>query len=382
MSTGIAILGCGYVADLYHHTLNSWSHRLALKGIWDKNPDRVKAFSDHCSLPVYDSFDALLEDPDVEIVLNLTNPYEHYETSRKILEAGKHVYTEKPLAMDFEEAKALVALAVQEGLEIGCAPSTLLGTPAQTLWKAVRENVAGSPRLVYVEMDDGCVHKIGYENWVSSWGVQWPAEDEFNVGCTMEHAGYVVSWLSAMFGPVIKMVSDACLCIPDKGMDTPKDYTTPDAAISILTFESGIMARLSISIIAEHDHRFRIFCDEGTLSVHEVWDFNDKVKFDPILTKRWQRGLTRIPGAKFTKTIEPARRGAFKGTSQGAQIDFCVGLADMAEALEEGKRPRMNHDFGLHVTEVSLAMQNPDIFGNVYEPTTQFDPIEPMPWAK
>ena len=83
MSIGIAILGCGYVADLYHHTLKDWSHLVDLKGVWDKNPERIKAFSEHYDLPVYNSFESLLDDKDVEIVVNLTNPHAHYATSLK-----------------------------------------------------------------------------------------------------------------------------------------------------------------------------------------------------------------------------------------------------------------------------------------------------------
>ena len=382
MATGIALLGCGYVADLYLGTFGRWAGQLEIRGVWDVVPERTAAFAAHHGLPAYPDFGALLDDPAVDVVLNLTNPHAHFETTRAVLEAGKHAYVEKPLAMDLDDARALVELARAKGLEIGCAPSSVLGETAQTLWKAVRDELAGTPRLVYAEIDDGMVHRLGYETWATPWGARWPAEDEFRVGCTLEHAGYMLTWMMAMFGPVAEMVSHASLRVPDKGPDTPEPYATPDFAASVLTFAGGMVARLTMSIVAEHDHRLRVVCDDGTLSVDEVWSFREKVRLTPVHAERWQRALQRRTGIERARTVPSVRPPSVSGPFKGFPMDLCAGLGEMAEALGAGRRPAVNHDFGLHVTEVSLAIQHPERFGHHYRPTSTFEPMEPMPWAR
>lgn len=195
----IAIIGCGFVADYYLNTL-PLHPELELTGVADLDEVRLKQFADHHQVRTYPSTEALLADESVQIVLNLTNPRNHYEISKACLEAGKHVYSEKPLAMAIPEAKELVALAAERGLHISSAPCSLLGETAQTVWKALRNNVVGKVRLVYAEMDDGLVHKMPYQQWISESGKPWPYKDEFEVGCTLEHAGYYVNWLTAFLG--------------------------------------------------------------------------------------------------------------------------------------------------------------------------------------
>jgi predicted dehydrogenase len=86
----IAIVGTGFVADYYMATLRNYPE-LELRGVYDRSPERLKAFAAHYGAQVYDSFDAVLADPDVQIVVNLTTPESHYEISRAVLAAGKHV---------------------------------------------------------------------------------------------------------------------------------------------------------------------------------------------------------------------------------------------------------------------------------------------------
>src|SRR5450631_1932682 len=105
----IAIIGCGFVADLYVKTL-ALHPELKLAGVMDRDPLRAKRFADHYSLPIYSSLEELLNDKTVDIVVNLTNPHSHYAVSKASLEAGKHVYSEKPLATDLNEARELVLL--------------------------------------------------------------------------------------------------------------------------------------------------------------------------------------------------------------------------------------------------------------------------------
>jgi predicted dehydrogenase len=157
----IAIVGSGFVADFYARHIRSHP-ALRLAGVSDRDPNRASRFGEFHSLPVYRSFDELLEDDSIDIVVNLTNPRSHFQVSKACLEADKHVYSEKPLAMQLSEARELVDLAAGRGLYISSAPSTVLGETAQTIWKALREDTIGRVRLIYAELDDGLVHRKPY----------------------------------------------------------------------------------------------------------------------------------------------------------------------------------------------------------------------------
>lgn len=376
--TGIAFLGCGYVADFYQQTYANHQDSLTLHGIWDHDRARLEKFSAFYKLDCYASFEEMLADPEVEIIVNLTNPHAHFATSKRILEAGKHVYSEKPLAMEIDQARELVALAEVKGLQIVSAPSSVLGPAAQRLWQAVRERELGTPRLVYAEIDDGLIHKMGYENWLSTSGTPWPAKDEFYTGCTLEHAGYMLSWLVAMFGPVTEVVSMASLCIPDKGGDTPENYTTADFSCALLRFESGMTARLTNSIIAPHDHRLRIFCDGGELCAHEVWNFHTEVEAYPLARNKIQRGMEKFLHMRPKRKLAVAKNPKTKFAEGGHPMDFVRGVADMAAAVRMGRPARLGGAFSLHITEVTLAIQYPEIYGTPYVPQSRPAQIEPV----
>ena len=214
----IAIAGCGYVADSYLATLADHPE-LALVGAFDRDQERLDRFAGHWATHAYSSVEALIEDPRVELVLNLTNPRSHYEVTRACLEGAKHVYSEKPLAMCVEQAAELVGIARARGLYLSSAPCSALSETAQTLWKAIRENAVGRIRLVYANFDDGMVGpNMKPWTWVSASGAPWPARDEFEVGCAFEHAGYVLTWLAAFFGPAVSLTAFASCRIPDKGV--------------------------------------------------------------------------------------------------------------------------------------------------------------------
>ncbi len=212
----IGIVGCGYVADFYLSTMPNHPE-LELAGVVDQDGGRARRFAEAHRTRDYGSLAALLDDSQVSLVVNLTNPRNHHDVSRACLEAGKHVYSEKPLATVWPQAVELVELAERKGLQIVSAPCTVLGEAAQTVWRAVREGQIGPVRLVYAELDDGMVHRENYQNWISATGSPWPFKDEFEVGCTLEHAAYYVTWLAAMFGPAASVTSFASCQNPRQG---------------------------------------------------------------------------------------------------------------------------------------------------------------------
>ena len=370
-ATGLAMLGCGYVANMYRLTL-AMHPQLRLVGVQDREPARAETMARMTGARVYPDLDALLGDPEARIVLNLTNPRAHFATTKALLEAGKHVYTEKPLALDLAEARALVDLAEARGLMLCSAPCTLLNPVAQTLWKAVREEAVGPVRLVHAEMEDGMVPRAPTAKWINEMGVAWPALDEFETGCTVEHAGYVLTWLCAMFGPAERVTAHAERILPDKlpGMEIAD---APDFSVGCIRFRSGVTARLTNGIYAGHDHRLALWGDAGALIVDDP-----RSDTSPLRMRRW-RTLRR------RRFLGRARRLALLGGREriaryrGSQTrDFCRALADMAAALEEGRAPRLGARFALHITELTLACQAGRGASRI---ESDFPPVVPMPWA-
>ncbi|XXF78079.1 Gfo/Idh/MocA family oxidoreductase [Myxococcaceae bacterium GXIMD 01537] len=379
----IAIVGTGYVADYYLKTLPNHP-QLQLLGVMDRDGARAERFGHFYRVPVYRSYEKLLADGRVELVVNLTNPDSHYAVTRAALEAGKHVYSEKPLAMDMGEAEALVALAESKGLLLSGAPCSVLGETAQTLWKALRQEAVGRPRLVYAEIDDGPIHLMAPEAWRSDSGNPWPVKDEYEVGCTVEHAGYYVTWLVAFFGPARAVTSFSTVLTPDKGVAVDKQ--TPDFSVACIEFASGVVARLTHSIYAPHDHRLQIIGDRGVLSTEECWDYDSPV----YLRRRDWVGLKaeKHPLAARAVGLGPRKLPLVPGPgmphkSQKANpMDFARGVAEMADALAWKRPCRLSARFALHVNELALAIQHPERFGSPRALTTTCEPMEPMPWAR
>jgi predicted dehydrogenase len=371
----IAIVGTGYVSDLYMRSLKTFPD-ISVTTAFDSDRGRLEAFCRYWRVPAADSLDDLLDSSaKVDLVLNLTNPRSHFSVSHRCLEAGRPVYSEKPLATEMPEAFELYSFAKKKGLMIASAPCSVLGKTAQTAWLALRNGKVGRPLLVYAELDDGFVPQAPYRKWVSESGALWPFRDEFEVGCTLEHAGYYLTWLIAMFGSVRTVVACSAEIVPDKLSDPAK--CAPDYSSATLIFESGVVARLTCSIIAPHDHRLRIFGDRGVLEVNDCWD-NDaavRVRYRHAIRRR----LISSPVARRISLPGPThpmvgRRGA-------ASMNFALGPAELLAAIKEGRPSRLSADFALHLNEVTLAVQNAGSSTGAQTMTTNCPAIDPMPWA-
>lgn len=354
MTTNIAFIGCGFVADYYMATIEKYPD-LNVAGVFDIDSERLAAFTKFYSLKAYSNVESLLNDESVTIVVNLTDPRSHFSVSKQCLEAGKNVYSEKPLAMAFDDARALVDLAREKGLHISSAPCSVLGKAARTLSHAVKEKMCGDIKLVYAELDDGLVHKMAYKKWYSLSGAPWPYRDEFEVGCTLEHAGYYLAWLMEMFGPVKSVTAFSDCVVPEK-VDPEPPLSPPDAAdisFGLLKFESGVVVRLSTTIVAPHDHSIRLFGDKGVLYLNECWDNDDKVYFRKLMRIRRKTFLSPLK----KKVKLPQDVNVNKVDRGNTKMDFLLGVQDLAQAVNTGKSHLLNANFSLHVNEVALALQ-------------------------
>ena len=398
--TKISIIGCGFVANYYMLTLSK-SKTLQVAGVLDRIQARAQRLVDHYSIPkVYDSLQELVADETVGIVLNLTNPRDHYETSRACLEAGKHVYTEKPMAMKLKDAKHLVEIAQRKGLQLSSAPCSILGEAAQTVWKAVRKGEIGQVRLVYVELDNGLIHKTHPERWQTSRlgvPVPFPAKDEFEIGCTLEHAGYYLAWLAAIFGPAKTVTAFGACLIPDKlpgiKLDPPD---TPDFSVACIEFHSGTVARVTCGIVAPRNRALTLIGDEGILHVEQVFNYRTPIRIRP---RKWNRDLAiRNPvkklGVRAWRKLTWRLRNPHGRKyplvrampnfdwEMGLRMDFSRGVEELAASIKERRESRLSTQFSLHIAEMALAIHEARTLNQPYRMTTTFDPPEPMPWAK
>lgn len=367
--TSIALIGCGFVADYYLATLEKYPN-LEIRGAYDKDTERLRQFCDFYKLRAYKDTKELLADREIQIVLNLTDPRSHYEVSLRCLRAGKHVYSEKPLAMNLSDAEELVSIAAESNLRISAAPCSVLSRAAQTLSYAVKENLVGRPRLVYAELEDGMVHRMPYKLWTSKSGAPWPYRDEFEIGCTIEHAAYYLTWLIDMFGPVSSVTAFSDCLVPDKVSSEPElnPPDTADFSVGVLKFESGVVVRLSTGIVADHDHSIRVFGDEGILYLNDCWDNESAVYQRKMIRIRRRMMLT-----PWKKKVHLPHNVAVNRMRRGStRMDFLLGVDAFANAVRNKAALKLSEFFVLHVTEVTLALQNAGAAAGTYKTRIRF----------
>lgn len=403
----IAYVGCGYVFDIYMRS--AWAYpELEVCGVFDLDTARSAVVARHYGFHVYPDLDALLSDPAVAIVVNLTSIRSHYAVTKRALEAGKHVYSEKPITTDLGQTRELFALAAARGLVLTGAPCNIYCDAIATMWKAVHEGAIGKPVLVYAELDDNPAHLMNLESVQSPTGAPFPYAEELQEGCTVEHVAYHLVWLCAMFGPVRSLTAFSSTLVEHK-TDTPLDPAdTPDLSVGCLEFEDGVSARVTCSWVAPRDHRIRIVGERGEICVDNV--FHDQAavhleRFSRVslsarkaYTLRTQPLLGRIfgIGGRRTRLVRrwkshavEAERGV--GRSMKHRIvswlrrrevyaqDKLLGIGEMARALAEDRPQPLPADFHLHLNELTLAIQRSGPRGATLTPTTRFARIAPLP---
>lgn len=382
----IGIVGCGFTADAYVANIRLYEN-LELVGATDKIPERTAKFCSYYSIEPYSTLESMLADPSIEMIVNLTTSSSHFEVTSKCLEAGKHVYTEKPLSPDFSQAQALVEMAAAKGLYLSAAPCVLLGEAAQTLWRALRRSEIGPIRLVYAELDDGPLQLAEPDTWYSLSGAPYDYRAEFNVGVTIEHACYYLGWFVAFFGPAKTITAFSSCLWPDKRVSAKEtlNVTTPDFTVACITFESGVVARLTCGLVAPYSHVMKIVGDDGVLTVEECLNMSSPVYLDrysqfkfkaqryPITKRLPFLATLRDRGSRVIKAV---RKSKWKQRNHRFRLDFARGVSELARAITEKRRARLPVDFCLHVNELSAAIQNAN--GTPYQVKTTFEPLEPL----
>ena len=352
---GIGIVGTGNIAGGYARDILTHPE-IRLVSATDLDPVRAAAFADAHGCRVHASLDALLADEAVDIVVNLTVHHAHYEVTRRALQAGRHVYTEKPLALRSGEARELIALAAARGLRLGCSPSTFLGEAQQTAAAWIGANRLGTVRAIYADVSWGRI-----ETWHPA-----PAAF-FDVGVMVDVAVYPLTLATTMVGPARTVRAWGWNLQPDRvALDgTPFRIGSPDLILAAVELEGGAVLRLTASFYVGDPVKGRgaleFHGDAGSLALGSFQDFDAPVEAGPY-------GGTYAP--------LPYVRPPFAG------IAWARGLADMAAAIAEGRPHRASAEQAAHVVDIlEAAATSMAADGRPVEVTSTFAAPALMPWA-
>ena len=299
----------------------------------------------------------LIADEEVEVVLNLTVPVAHAEVSLAALRAGKHVYTEKPLAVSLKDGRRMLEVAGEENLRIGCAPDTFLGGGLQTCRSVVDEGIIGEPVAVTAFMLNH-----GPEDW-------HPNPDFFyqrGAGPMFDLGPYYLSSLATLVGPVRRVTASARVTFPRRMITsqplagTSITVNTPTHVAGVMDFESGVVGTLvtSFDVWSENQSRIDLYGTEGTLSLPDPNTFAGPV----WLWRSDENAWTEVP------LTHP-----YTGNSRG------LGLADMARALRTGRQPRASGELGMHVLDVIHAFLDSSERGEHVGVSSSFERPEALP---
>ena len=403
----IAFVGCGFVFDIYMRTIRAHPE-LNVCGVYDIRPERTARVQAYYGFHAYKDYDELLSDDTVEIVINLTNIGSHFEVSKRALDSGKNVYSEKPLTKSIDETRHLLDLASAKGLLFYGAPGNIYSDTVRTMFKAVEDGAIGKPLLVYAELDDNPIHLMELDKVRSPTGALWPLKEEIYEGCTFEHVGYHLVWICALLGPAVSVTCFSMELIENKMPGLPAKVGTPDFSVACLEFANGAAARVTCSVVAPRDHRMRIIGDKGEVSADSYRHYQS-----PVFLERFSKGslnarkfhtLRRIPmlGRLFGiggRKLKPARHWKSTAVESDQQMrtsfkqsliewlrrrevyaqDKLIGIAEMAQALEQCNRPFLSPDFLLHINELTLLIQNAGPRGIAVQPSTSFEPLGSIP---
>lgn len=326
----IGIIGAGNISGIYLEAPRKFPN-LEVVAVADLDPEKARAQAEKYGVRAC-SVQELLATPQIEAVLNLTVPAAHAEVARAALQAGKHVYNEKPLAVGLDDAKELLALAESRGLSVGCAPDTFLGGGLQNARKLLDEGVIGEPVAFNAAM-----LALGPERW-------HPNPDFFyqpGAGPLFDMGPYYLTALATLLGPVQEVTGFARTSFPERTIGSGErkgqkiQVHTPTHVTASLRMASGVIGTLTTSFDTPWDKydTLVIYGSTGTLVLPDPNSFGGTVRL-------WKHGT-------WTE-FEPQH--GYTGNSRG------IGLSEMFYARAKGRPHRASGALALHVLEVMHAI--------------------------
>jgi len=331
----VGIIGAGNISSAYINGCRDYDI-LDLVAIADIDMPKAKVVAEKFSIPKLYTVDEMLADPAIQIVVNITVPRVHAEVSLAIIDAEKHPYSEKPLAVTREDGKRILAAAQAKGVRVGCAPDTFLFGAHQTCRKLIDDGCIGQPVAAV-----GFMPSHGPESWHPNPAFYY----EVGGGPLFDMGPYYVTCLVNMLGPLARVTGSARASFPERiagnGQHLPVHVATH--VTGVLDFASGAVATLitSFDIWGHHLPKMEVYGSEGSLSVPDPNGGVHTVQLLRAGEKEW----TDMPLSYPKET----RRG--------------IGVADLAYALAYDRPNRASGDLAYHVLDVMHAVQDASASG-------------------
>jgi predicted dehydrogenase len=340
--TKIAIVGCGNISDIYLQ--NCLAFGLDVVACTDMDMSRAEAKAQEFGVAAQ-PLTEVLADSFIELIVNLTPPNVHAEVSCAALNAGKHVYSEKPLATNRTDGAQLLELAKHKGLRIGCAPDTFLGAGLQTCRKLLDDGAIGEPVAAVAFMTGR-----GMEMW-------HPNPDFFyqpGGGPMFDMGPYYLTTLVSMLGPVRRLTGSARISFPERLITseplagTKIKVNTPTHVSGVLDFVGGSVATviMSFDVWAANLPYIEVYGSEGSLGLPDPNTFG---------------GPVRVKSAKDEEWRDVPLTHGHAENSRG------LGVRDMAAAIRKNRPHRANGEMAFHVLDLMQSFEEASVWGQHIE---------------
>ena len=341
----VGIIGCGKISSIYMENCQKFDV-LELVACADIDLTRAQEQADKYNIPHVYTADQLLNDPEIEIVINLTIPAVHADVCLRAIEAGKHVYVEKPLAVTREEGRQVLKAAEEKGVLVGSAPETFFGAGIQTALKLINEGVIGQPVAATSFM-----MARGHEHW--------HPDPEFYYapggGPMFDMGPYYLTALVQLLGPIQRVSGMTGKALEERTITSEKKFGNkvpvhvPTHVTGTLQFENGAIASLitSFDIFGGSNlPHIEIYGTLGTIQVPDPNSFGGPVKYRMMGESDW--------------TEQPLLPG-YEHNTRG------IGPADMAYAIRTGRKHRASGELAYHVLEAMWAFHDSSDSHSFYE---------------
>jgi len=328
--TKIGVIGCGNISGIYLDNFRKLFGFLKVIACADLIPDRARDRADKFGVPRVCTVKELLSDPDIDIVVNLTIPNAHAKINLDAIKAGKHVYCEKPLAMNRKDGLKILETAGKKGLFVGCGPDTFLGAGLQVCRKL---------------LDDGAIGKLiaatafmvghGHESWHPDPNFYYQP----GAGPMFDMGPYYLTALISLMGPVCRVTGSDKITFPERTITSQPNYgkvikvNTPTHITGIMDFANGGIGTITTSfdVWGAQLPYIEIYGSEGTLSTPDPNIFGGPIRLLRARKKRW---------------INVPLIDRYADNSRG------LGVADMAQAIVSGGKHRANGKMAYHVLDI------------------------------
>ncbi len=327
---GVALVGAGDIARRYAADVPG-QPSLRLLGATDLDRSRAELLTSTFGGRVYEDLAAVLADDEVSIVVNLTSHRAHVPISRAALEAGRHVFSEKPFALEPAEADALVELAAARGVRIGAAPIVLLGDLAATAREWIDRGRLGTVRMAWADV-----------NWgrLETWHVA-PAPF-YDVGPLYDVGIYPLTLLTGLLGPARRVTAVGRRLLPQRRTNAGVAFeiASPDAVVAMVELDSGALVRLTANFYVADPARQRgveLHGDDGSLWLSNWFQFRGSVE----AAVPWGEPYAPVP-----LVSEPA-----------VDMPWAAGVEELARSVVEDRPMRAaSAQHAAHVVDVLAAI--------------------------